>query len=164
MRYNWFWYLESSWSWYEGAKDCSMPYPVVEYTHFASNIDEFIQKYPRMSIDQCNKALSKSTFGDVGTGCRSYNFETIYFNNTDYYYKPIITEHSIESGYNIGVEIGLNFKKEGNILRLKLCCDGFIISHGAYSRTLEFGLSATSVTFYPDWFTDINGNSIDDEK
>lgn len=163
MKYSWFYHLDSEWSWYEHAEDSSEPYPVVEYTHYASSFDEFVQKYPYITLEQCNQAISESTFGNVGTGCgQSKPFETIYFNHTDYNYRPIISEHESNYGYKVGVEIGLSFKREGNILRLPLSCQGFIISDGWYSRSLDFGLSATSVTFYPESYKNIIfQNSID---
>lgn len=147
LRFNWFESIGSWWSSKSSAAKCSMPYPTVQYTDYATSFDAFNRIYPYVRIEQCNKAVCWSIFGDIGTGCRHYDFETINFNNTQYRYEHIISTRDNSGPWDVAVEIGPYFKKDGNTLQLRLCCDGFILSGGAYWRTLDFGLSVSSITF-----------------
>lgn len=150
LNYYQFWTLSANWSSTERHSDYSMSYPVVKYTDYALSLDEFIEKYPTFTAETTGKAVSESTFGDVGKGhFGTLLFETILFKNSNYYYKHIVTAHKNAFSYDVGVEIGLGCKNDGKILYLRPFINGWINSVGAYTRTLEFGLGVTKITFYP---------------
>lgn len=149
MKYNWFWKISANWSTTSRKSDWSMQYAVVRYTEYAPSLEEFIEEYPYTTIEQCNQARSAETFGDMGTGCHTFEIETMLFNNADYHNKHIIEHHSNHFTYDVGVEIGVGVKNEGNILYVRPFTNGWIYSVGAKWRALDFGLSVSSVTFQP---------------
>lgn len=143
--------IGANWSTTERYSDYSMQYPVVEYTNYTANIDQFIEKYPTVTIETDGRAVSKSTFGDVGRGhFGSLTFETINFKNDKYFNKYIVSSHLNHFTFDVGVEIGVGFKFDGKILYLRPFINGWIYSVGAYWRYLEFSLSVTQVTFNPE--------------
>lgn len=142
--------LSADWLKTDRANECSSSYEVVRYTDYASSLHEFIKKYPNFTIEQCNYALSEKTFGNKSTGCRDYEFDTVHFNNNDYYGHRIVWDHVISDwNFDVGVEIAVHIKNENNSLYLRPCCNGWIYSVGPTVRELDFGLNITSVTFHP---------------
>ena len=126
-----------------------MPYPLVDYSEYAISIDEFIEKYPLVTIETTGQAYSPDTFGDQGTGhFGSVNFETMYFNNKEYYRKYFVFARGSAFWWNTGAEIGIGFKTKGTKLYLQCFINGWIYSAGAISRKLEFGLRVSKITFH----------------
>lgn len=152
MRYNWYRSLGANWSSTTSDSDFSMSYPVIrDYTVYANSLDKFIEKYPYMIVETDGKAISMSTFGDVGKGkFGPLRFETINFNHSNYMNKYIVADHDSGFGYHVGAEIGIGLKYDGNKLILRPFTNGWIQSDGYAWRYLEFGLSVSSVTFYQD--------------
>lgn len=149
MKYSWFHKIGANWSTTTRASDFSMHYAVVRYTEYAPSIEEFIEKYPYTTIEQCNRAISYETFGDVGTGCHTFEMETLLFTNANYYNKFIIENHGNDGPFDVGVYIGVGVKKDGNTLYVRPFTNGWMYSGGATWRYLDFGLSVSSVTFQP---------------
>lgn len=142
--------IGANWSTTERYSDWSTFYPVVEYTNYTANIDQFIAKYPTVTIETEGGAVSESTFGDVGQGkFGSLTFETIHFNNDDYFDNKIVASYLNHFTFDVGVEIGVGFKKTGNTLYVRPFVNGWIYSVGAYWRYLNFYLKVTSITFNP---------------
>lgn len=151
MRYYEFQKIGANWSTTARFSDYSMSYPVVDYTKYAHSLDEFLDKYRYVKIETNGRAVSWSTFGDVGKGhFGTLTFETILFNHTEYYNKVIVNAHLDNSAFNVGVEIGLGFKVKGNRLYLRPFINGWIYSGGMNWRYLDFGLEVTSITFYSE--------------
>lgn len=151
LKYSWFWCISSNWSTTSKKSDWSTQYPVVtDFTNYAPTIERFIEEYPYVTIQTSGKAVSDSTFGDVGAGrFGELTFETIHFNSADYHDLPIVTSHKSHFTFNVGVNIGVGFKTEGYKLFLRPYTNGWIYSVGARWRELEFGLGVTSITFHP---------------
>lgn len=150
MRYTRHQRLCASWSKtvrYSDAKS----YPVVaDYTKYAATIDDFIERYPIVTIETSGEAQSGSTFGTVcRTNFGSNTFETINFNNRNNYNEYICNNHEWNGNFNVGVEIGVGFKIDGIKLYLTAFINGWMYSAGAYERCLDFGLDVTSITFNP---------------
>lgn len=156
MRYNWSVRIGANWSTTERASDKSMSYPVVDYTKYASSIEEFIGRFPYVTIETDGEAISESTFGDMGRGqFGSLTFETILFNNRPYMNKYMVYAHLSSDGFNVGAEIGIGFRNEGNKLYLRPFTNGWMHSVGYEWRYLTFGLSVSSITFHPNEGSDI---------
>lgn len=141
----------SSWSWPERFSDYSKSYPVVpDFTKYASTIDEFILEYPLVTIETSGEAVSGSTFGRICTASfGTVTFETIDFNNRNYYNENMCANHDYNGNYDVGVEIGIGFKIDGNKLYIRPFMNGWMVSVGWYERCLDFGLDVTSITFHP---------------
>lgn len=154
MKYRWFQKICANWSSTEKSSYWSTQYPVVRYTEYAPSIEEFIAKYPHTTIEQCSEARSPETFGDIGTGCHPFEFETRHFNNDKYYNKQIVGTTSNHFTFDVGVEVGVGLKKDGLMLYIRPYTNGWIYSVGSSSRCLQFGLSVTKVTFQSQSYED----------
>lgn len=140
--------MGASWSATARNWDYSKSYPVVDYTHHALNLEEFIDYYPLVTIETTGKAISNSTFGDVGRGCfGTRTFETRNFLNTDYHNEFIVKARENFIVYAVGAEIGVGFKRVGDELYVRPFINGWIYSAGDNWRTLSFGLAVTRITF-----------------
>ncbi len=154
VNYSKYWSMWANWSTTESYTDENISYyAVVDYTNYAKTFDEFIKKYPFVTIETSVQAVSKSTFGDVGKG----NFGTLYyntknFNNNKYSkkYECIVCASDLSLfAYSISVTIGLKFFKLDNKLYLNPFIAGILHSDGAYTRYLDFGLTVNTITFNP---------------
>lgn len=127
-----------------------MSYAVVDYSQYANNFDNFRDKYPNVIIETYCKAYSAETFGDQCKGqFGPLQFETINFNRTQYLNKYVANAHSSAFWYDVGAELGIGFKKDGNQLIIRPFVNAWIYSGGAVWRCLAVGLSVTKVTFVP---------------
>ncbi len=151
VNYYKYWNMWANWSTVVGHSDYSSSYLVVDYINYAETFDKFVEKYPNFTLETNGKAVSESTFGDVGKEkFGTLYFDTITFNNNDIKYINLVDDgDSKYFSYNIIVKIGLGFKKIGSKLYLYPFIDGYLRSIGTYTRYLEFGLTVNTITFNP---------------
>ncbi|TGZ32273.1 hypothetical protein DBV15_11092 [Temnothorax longispinosus] len=149
VNYNNYRNLWASWSKRREYYDYSSVYLVVDYSDYAETFDKFKDKYPSVTIETNGKAISTSTFGDVGKGkFGTFYFDTITFNNDNIRNMYIVDASDKKTAaYNIYVKIGLGFKKLGSKLYLIPFIDGALKSVGARKRYLDFGLDVSTITF-----------------
>lgn len=127
-----------------------MHYPVVTYTEYAPTLEQFIERYPYVTIETTGRAYSEETFGDVGKDhFGTLTFETMHFMNKEYHDLTIVSAYLNHFTFDVGVEIGVGFKNDGYKLFIRPFCNGWIYSVGATWRSLDFGLGVTSITFHP---------------
>lgn len=153
-------------SWSSTARYRYCPYsPVVTYTEYTADypvfedsdkinngiyLNEFIEKYPTVTIVTEGGAVSDSTFGDIGRGkFGNLTFSTNNFKHDDFFDVYIVSNHWKQCVFDVGVEISIGFQKSGKILCLRPCVNGWIYSVGAYWRDLKFYLKVKSITFNP---------------
>lgn len=150
MKYWQFWNLGANWSTTARHSDYSTEYPVVDYTTYAANFEQFRDKYPFVIIETTGQARADCCFGNPGAGhFGPLEYETIYFNHSGWNNKYAVYAHKNDAGFDVGAEIGFGFRKVGNLLYLRPFINGWINSVGYPWRTLQFGLGATSITFHP---------------
>lgn len=143
--------IGANWSTTSKYSDYSIPYPVVNYRDYARTIDEFIEKYPYVTIETSGEANSTLTFGDVGTGhFGTLIHETRNFKNAEFYTEYVVKSHDSAFSYDVGVEIGLQFKIKEETLFLRAFINGWMYSVGYQWRYLDFGLDVTSITFHTE--------------
>lgn len=139
-----------AWSGKKVYKDYSSHYPVVTYSNYASNIDEFIEKYPTCTIETSGYAYSNETFGDVGAGkFGSRKFLTSNFKNRNNIEKFLVSADGDTFWWTGAIHIGFGFKYEENKFYLTPFIDGWLYSGGAIWRYLHYGLAVTTITFNP---------------
>jgi hypothetical protein len=153
IQYNEFRNLSASWSFNTSYADYSRGLFLVDYAMHADSFQEFVRKYPNLTVTTSGKAVSDDTFGDVGKdkfGKLTYS-TSLFAADKDVYYEELVKASASKLfSFDVGVNIGIGFMSRGNsTLRLAPYIDGYIVSHGAYERTLEFGLAVTEVTFNP---------------
>jgi len=110
-----------------------------------------VEQYPTMTIETSGDAVSMSTFGRI---CKNHFgtrlLETNDFRlNKDYYNEWLCGDHEYNGNYDVGVEIGIGFKVDGNKLIMRPFVNGWMRSAGAYKRSIEYYLEVTSITFHP---------------
>ncbi|TGZ37113.1 hypothetical protein DBV15_05812 [Temnothorax longispinosus] len=151
VNYNNYRSMVANWSKRRQYNNYSSLYLVVDWFDYADTFDKFRDKYPSVTIETNGKAISTSTFGDVGKGkFGTLHFDTITFNNDDIRKINIVDAYdSRKVKYNIYVKIGLGFKRLGSKLYLIPFIDGALYSVGAYKRYLDFGLDVSIITFNP---------------
>lgn len=157
MSYRQFAKICANWSTTERKSDYSTSYPVVTYTKYAPTIDEFIAKYPFVSIETSFKAISDyfSSEAQVPYRSQTLTFETRDFLKTQYLNRYAATQHNNGAGFDVGAEIGFGFRNENNILYVRPFINGWIYKCCANWSCLEFGLGASSITFYPKHPNDV---------
>lgn len=142
--------IGSNWSKTVKFIDNSTVYEVAEYTEYAPNIDKFIEIYPTFTLETSGEANSPQTFGDVGYehfGKRE--FQTSLFNSTDFQQKLLVSSYKNDLMFDVGVQIGIELKKDDTKLYLKPFVNGWIYSVGARWRDLNFSFDLTRITFQP---------------
>lgn len=151
MKYSWFWSISANWSTTSRNSDYSTEYPVIaDFTVYSPTIERFVEDYPYFTVETYGQAVSETTFGDVGAGrFGTLTFETINFKSADYRDQHIVSSRQNHFTFDVGVDIGVGFKTDGNKLLLRPFTNGWIYSVGAKWRTLDFGLGVTSITFHP---------------
>lgn len=123
---------------------------MINYRNIAPSIDEFIEKYPDVTLETFGEANSPSTCGDTGSGhFGTVQFGTIHFKHKEYYTLYLVKSNCNAFWYDEGVEIGIQFKYEGETLFVRGFVNGWIYSGGAVWRSLDLGLTLTSITFVP---------------
>lgn len=130
--------------------DYSKSYAVVEYTKYARNFDEFMEKYPGGTIETYMKA-SEFEFGDSEEEKFGVlPFYTKSFNGLKfkYLYEFVMHEH-LPYHYDVSAKIGFKCRKDKNKLYLRPFIDGSIDSDDGIERSLRFGLAAGNITFDP---------------
>lgn len=149
MKYREFWKLGSNWSTTSRYTDYSTEYPVVDYSKYAANFEQFRDKYPFFTINTTGQAIAECCFGDQGKGnFGPLEYETIYFNHSEWNNKYVVNAHQSGFGF-VGAEIGFGFRKVGNCLYLRPFINSWIYSGGSLWRELRIGLGVTSITFSP---------------
>ena len=127
-----------------------MPYPLVDYTEYASTLDEFIEKYPKVVIETSSKVYSPDTFGQEGTrSLGTVEFETVHFSNREFSRKNILHLYRSACIWSVNAEMGVGFKTVDSKLYVECFIDGWIYSGGHRFRQLEFGFRVTKITFLP---------------
>lgn len=151
INYKQFWKICANWSTTSKKSDWSSSYPVVTYTKYASTIDEFISKYPYVSIETSFQATSDCFDSDqqVPLHSETLAFETRYFLKTQYTDRHVVFIHHNGFSYDVGAETGFGFRSENNILYVRPYINGWVYKAGAFWSCLQFGLSASSITFSP---------------
>lgn len=76
-------------------------------------------------------------------------FETNYFSQKEFYKKYILAAYFPAFIFDIRVEIGIEFKHDGNKLYIRPFFNGWIYSARIPWRNFNFGLEVTSISFYP---------------
>lgn len=146
-----------SWSSYKHFEDYSKSYPVVpNYEKYAKTIEEFIEKYPSVTIEAYGYGYSWSTFGNAcrkydsnGKANITYNTLNFTFKKSDYYVEFICHGRDYQGIYNAGIETGVGFKVVDKTLHLRPSVDAWIYSAGAYNRCIDAKLGITRITFNP---------------
>lgn len=149
MDYKQFWKICANWSTTSKKSDYGTMYPVVTYTKYAPTFDEFAAKYPFFTIENCFKATSDCLPSNVPGHCETTRFETRIFQKNQNTYKRLIDAHGNSFSCDVGAEVGYGFRSENNILYLNPFINGWIYKCCHPWSCLEFGLSATSITFEP---------------
>ncbi|WP_342276521.1 hypothetical protein [Spiroplasma endosymbiont of Nebria brevicollis] len=150
--YSNYWSMWANWSTTETYTDDTSSYLAIDHYDYIDTWSDFITKYPSVTIETSGKAVSPATFGDVGNGkFGTFHFDTVTFVDTEQvkYINFVDANDSKSSSYNISVTIGLGFQRVGTKLYLHPKISGTITSVGAYVRTLDFGLSVSTITFNP---------------
>ncbi|KAJ6648975.1 hypothetical protein Bhyg_04207 [Pseudolycoriella hygida] len=147
VNYGEFWEVGASWSGTGVKKDYSHAYPVMTYN---GSLDEFIEAYPSVTIESYGYAVSNGTIGNVGQKAFGGNiFPTELFKSKEYVEKCIVNVDQTAFWWHTSVQIGYQFKSEGNTFYLRPFIDGWIYSAGPIWRVLQFGLGVTTITFNP---------------
>lgn len=157
MAYNNFWKLCANWSTTSRKSDYSTSYPVVTYTKYASTIDEFIAKYPFVSIEATFQATSDCLNSDeqVPYHSQTLTFETRDFLKTQYMNRYAVNTHNNGYGFDVGAEVGFGFRNENNVLYVRPFINGWVYKCCAPWSCLKFGLGASSITFNPKHPNDV---------
>lgn len=141
-----------NWSYKDVYKDYSHYYQVLTYTDYADSIDNFIAKYPTVTIQTSGYAYSDETIGDVGSGkFGSLTFQTTDFKHTDYFERFMVKTYDDAFWWNIEIMIGIGFKHEENKFYIRPFIDGWIYSGGAVMRCNNYALNVDYITFNPEW-------------
>ncbi|KAK0071464.1 hypothetical protein PV325_012895 [Microctonus aethiopoides] len=120
----------------------------------ANSFNEFEQKYPYFTMTTSGKAVSESTFGDVG---KNKFGPRILFTN-EFLKKPvlgyIVFDESAEkwSTYYVNARMGIYFFREHHNSTKLIAVpylSGTLTSHGIYTRSLDFGWTIETITFIP---------------
>ncbi|KAK0159631.1 hypothetical protein PV327_010725 [Microctonus hyperodae] len=110
--------LSGSWGYEKDYTDNSSVYSLFDYTDHANSFTEFINKYPTVTISTSGKAISESTFGDVGRNkFGKLNYPTTNFAVKDHVHHVDIVNSYLSKllTYYIRVNIGIGFKREDGI-------------------------------------------------
>lgn len=127
-----------------------MHYAVLDCIKYGLRVDEFIEKYPYVTIETDGWANSYETIGNVGEGhFGTVRFDSRNFNNKNYYDENLVESHANAFWWDTGVYIGIGFRNEDSKLYIRPFTNGWIYSGGATWRGLDFGLAVYSITFHP---------------
>lgn len=151
MRYSRFIKICANWSTTARDSDFSKEYELLKYTDYADRMKDFIKKYPYVTIEGTCKAKS-DRWNDWEDDCSGalWTFETINFIKNQYTNSHVFERHGNEFGWDLGAQIGFGFKVKEDYLYLRPFMNGWIYKAGAYWSCLEYGLSATRITFHPE--------------
>ncbi|KAK0074167.1 hypothetical protein PV326_012678 [Microctonus aethiopoides] len=129
-----------------------MAYFLIDIKKYANSYDEFVRKYPSVTIKTKGEAMSFSTFGDVGKnkfGALKYATDNFWMNNSVHYVDFLNTFDAKWGAYYVRVTIGIGFVRQDTKLYLIPYSAGRITSHGFLRRHLKFGFRVDTLTFNP---------------
>ncbi|KAK0079550.1 hypothetical protein PV325_001086 [Microctonus aethiopoides] len=152
VNYNNFVQLSGSWGAEEVHTENSTVNLLLNYIDYANSFSEFNEKYPTVTISTSGKAISESTFGDVGRNkFGELNYPTSNFAAEHRVHHVDIINSNLSKclTYYVRVNIGIGFKKEDTKLFLIPYINGILRSHGNYERYLDIGFSIDTITFNP---------------
>ncbi|KAK0080788.1 hypothetical protein PV326_007996 [Microctonus aethiopoides] len=127
-------------------------YFVIDIKKYANSFDEFVKKYPSVTIKTKGEAMSFSTFGDVAKnkfGALNYTTNILWINNSLHNVDILNTSDEKWGAYYVSVIIGIGFVTQDTKLYLFPYSVGRITSHGFKQRDLKFGFSVDTLTFNP---------------
>lgn len=93
-----------------------------------------------------------------------YHSETLTYETRDFLNAQYIDRHPVNTYLNgwrngghfdVGADVGFGFRSENNILYVRPFINGWVYKSGAYWSCLEFGLSASKITFNPKHPNDV---------
>lgn len=148
MRFNSFWKICANWS-TTSRKSDSTEYAVLKYTHYTDRLEDFIRKYPTVTIE-ANCKTKSDCLDDQYCSETLWTYETQNFINTEYKNEYLVNAWKNGFGWDVGSEIGFGFKVKDDTLMLRPFINGWIYKAGAYWSCLDFGLGAYKITFNPD--------------
>lgn len=140
--YSSYWHLSASWSG-TARKSDEKEYKLINFLSYSNSWEEFINTYPNITIETAGQAVSPETFGDVGQNhFGSINLSTSEFFNSEINYEYLVDASDGKvAAYTVDANIGFGFQTKDDVLSLFPTIYGRITSVGAYTRTLDFGLS-----------------------
>lgn len=112
-------------------------------------MEDFIKKFPYVTIEGICEARS-DLWNDPDCSQTLWTFETIKFIKAQYTNKYLVSAHKNGATWDVGAEIGFGFKVKEDTLYLRPFINGWVYKAWAYFSCLEFGLSATRITFHPE--------------
>lgn len=128
-------------------RENSKEYPVLDIRLYAPNIENFIERYPFVTVEAIGKAESPSTFGAASFGNKT--FETLNFLQKEYLNEYFVKTSYKNLEYQVSVELGVGFKNADNILYLRPFVDSWIYSTWFFYNSVYMELSVNSITFHP---------------
>lgn len=150
MNFNWFWKFGAKESSTSRRSDYSHSYEVVDCTKYGLKVEEFIERYPYVTVETDGEVKPETIFGDeMEEKFGTLKFASQNFNHEKYHNEYIVAAHKNDSTLDVGAEIGLGFGNEDNKLYLRPFLNGWIYSVGHHAKYLEFGLRVDSITFHP---------------
>jgi len=151
LRYSRFKEICAKWSGTARDSDFSTEYELLKYTDYTDRMKDFINKYPYVTIDGTCKCRS-DLWNNWKDDCPGplWTFETIHFITNQYFNNYVYERHGDEFGWNLGAQIGFGFKVKEDYLYLRPFMNGWVYKAGAWWSCLQYGLSATKITFHSE--------------
>lgn len=138
--------------------DYSITYPLLNFTDYASSLDDFIKEYPLVVIETSGEAVTPDgrqcadSFGKV-------TFSTKHFDNVEYDDQYICDYEPGLVLYGYFIQIGVGFTNDGRTLFMRPFINGQITT--LTEKSLDYGLNVTCVTFHPKVYGEYSVQLID---
>ncbi|KAK0160013.1 hypothetical protein PV328_007461 [Microctonus aethiopoides] len=129
-------------------------YFIFDFKNYANSFSEFEKKYPLFIMTTSGKAVSNSTFGDVGKN----HFGPLTLSTNEFVNKKrpsgyvVLNEFADKwSTYHVNARMGIYFFIEHHSTKLRATpyLSGTLTSHGLYTRSLDFGWTIETIVFIP---------------